>query len=738
MRPQLSSIACALTALFVLAGLSGCSAEARKARQLEKAEGFYRAGDFEKARLEFLNVLRVDENNKLALERIATMWSEQGAPIRALQYLIKLKEVAPDNRASRLKLADALQSIGRIGDARLEATAILQKWSDAAEALFLLADTSRNQAEVEATAKALAAFSDKTNPRYLAGSANIELLKGDVPAARRHIQRALAVDAKSPEAHGTLAKVLLREGDPAKAGEALKTAAENAGPRSTSSLRYADYLLRTKGAKEAQAYLDELLRKAPDYLPTRRMLAALAISEKRLADADKLANEMLARDRASVDARLLQAQILGAKGEAKQALAALEALQTQFPNLGVVNFQLARAHLAERNLDQAVAVLEKGVAADPEHVESDLLLAELLIRRGKAEPAARLLAALLQQYPALVQARGLFVTALRAMGRFDDAARLVGEQLKLAPKNPQLLALLGSIQRQQGKLDDARASYASAISIRPDYLPAVNDLVELEIGEKRFAAAVQQAEELKTRLPASPVGHFLVGRIHAVQAQWPEAEAALQKAIAADAAFGAAYDLLLRVYITSNQLPRAIRQYEEMIAQNPKNERALTLGALVYARMKEYAKARQTYETALALQPNSPVILNNLANLLGEHLNEPDRALELATKAHSLEPDSAAIADTLGWIHFRRKDYAAAVPLLQEAADKLPNNPEVRYHLAMALLANGDKPAALQAFRAATGSTLDYADKADAREQLARLEKDPAATARPGTGEKTK
>jgi tetratricopeptide (TPR) repeat protein len=727
--PPLRPALLPLVAAVLVAALAGCSAEARRARQLEKAEGFYRAGDFEKARLEFLNVLRADENNKLAMERLAAMWIDQGAPLRALPFLLKLKTVAPDDRASRLRLMNALHSIGRIRDSRLEATAALQKWADAAEAVFLLADTSRNQAELEATTKALAAFSDKTNPQYLAAAATIELLKGDVPAARRHLQRALAVDAKAPDVHGVLAKVLLREGDAAKAGEALKAAADHAGPKSTASLRYADFLLRSKGAKDAQDYLQDLQRKAPDYLPPRRMLASLAIAEKRFEDADKLANEMLARDRASVEARLLQAQILGLKGEGKQALAALEAVQKQFPSIGVVNFQLARAHLAERNVDQAIAVLEKGVAMDPEHVESDLLLAELLLRRGKAEPAARLLAGLLQQYPALLQARGLFVSALRSLGRFDDAARLVAEQLKLSPQNPQLLALLGGIQRQQNKLDDARASYASAVALRPDYLPAVNDLVDLELAEKRYAEAAKRADELKSRLPASPVGPYLTGRIHAAQAQWTEAEAALQKAIAIDPNFGAAYDLLLRVYIIGDQLPRAARQCEELLAQDPKNVRALTMAALVHNRMKEYAKARDAYEKALTLQPKSPVILNNLAALLGDHLNNLDRALDLASQARALEPESAAVADTLGWIQYRRKDFAAAIPLLQEAADKLPTNPEVRYHLAMALLAQGDKPAALRAFRAAVESNLDYADKADARQQLAQLEKDPAATA---------
>ncbi len=725
--PFPSAVAVAAAILAVL--LSGCTAEARKARQLEKAEGFFRAGEFEKARLEYLNVLKADDKNSIAMERLATMWIDQGVPVRALPYLLRLKTVSPDNRGTRFKLAASLLAIGRISEARAEATAVLERWKDAADALFLLADSCRNLAEIEAASRALTTFPEKANARYLAASAVIQLLRGELDAARRGLQRAVITDPKSSDVHATLAKLHLREGDAVKAGEALKAAAEHAGPRSPATGRYAEFLFRTKGAKEAQDYLDGLLRQAPDYLPLRRLLANIALTEKKLDVAESQVKEMLARDRANVEAHLVHAQILLAKGEGKKAVAELEALHKQFPNFGVISLQLARAHLAERNPDQAFAVLEKGVPADPEHFESALALAELLIRRGKSEAAAQLLSGVLQLYPTLPQAQGMFITALRAMGRFDDAAKLVGEQIKQAPKNPQLHVLLGSIQRQQKKPAEAKVSFESALAVRADFMPAISELIELELAERQFDAALRRAEEWKARLPASPAGHYFAGRVQAAQAHWKEAETNLQKALEVDAAFGPAYDLLLQVYVTSNQLPRAIRQLEGTIAQNPKNERALNLAALIYTRMKDYGKARETYEKALALQPDSPPVLNNLAYLLGEHLHELDRALELASRARTLAPDIPAFADTLGWIHYRRKDYAAAVPLLQEAADKLPNHPEVRYHLGMALLAQGDKPAALQALRVAADSPQDSPDRSKAREQLAQLEKDPAAAA---------
>jgi Flp pilus assembly protein TadD len=49
------------------------------------------------------------------------------------------------------------------------------------------------------------------------------------------------------------------------------------------------------------------------------------------------------------------------------------------------------------------------------------------------------------------------------------------------------------------------------------------------------------------------------------------------------------------------------------------------------------------------------------------------------------------VADTLGWVLYRRGLYGAAIEHLKLGAEKLPDNAEVRFHLGMAYLRNGDK-----------------------------------------------
>ena len=113
--------------------------------------------------------------------------------------------------------------------------------------------------------------------------------------------------------------------------------------------------------------------------------------------------------------------------------------------------------------------------------------------------------------------------------------------------------------------------------------------------------------------------------------------------------------------------------------------------------------------------------MNNLAWLYAEKLNELDKAYDLARKARALEPGAAPIAHTLGWILYKRADYAQALDLLRGSAAKLGDSPEVQLHLGMALYMMGQMDAARTALRRAVDASSQFPGKPDALSRLALL-----------------
>ncbi|PTB82568.1 hypothetical protein C9933_01600, partial [Methylophaga nitratireducenticrescens] len=81
------------------------------------------------------------------------------------------------------------------------------------------------------------------------------------------------------------------------------------------------------------------------------------------------------------------------------------------------------------------------------------------------------------------------------------------------------------------------------------------------------------------------------------------------------------------------------------------------------------------------------VALNNLAWLYYE--TGDNRALDTARKAYELVPDSAAVADTYGWILFESGEHQQSLVVLEKAHELDPGSREIAMHLVEAYRAAG-------------------------------------------------
>ena len=138
-------------------------------------------------------------------------------------------------------------------------------------------------------------------------------------------------------------------------------------------------------------------------------------------------------------------------------------------------------------------------------------------------------------------------------------------------------------------------------------------LAELDLAEERFGPALNRLREQLDRTSESAAMRFMIGRVHAVQEDWENAEKELKEAIQLDPNFLYAHSLLANVYVDSNRLPQALASLEAFVTNNSDNLGALISLGQMYLKNGESEKAKKTYEKILTLSPNSIVALNNLA-----------------------------------------------------------------------------------------------------------------------------
>ena len=551
------------------------------------------------------------------------------------------------------------------------------------------------------------------------------------------------------------------QNDLVQAEQAFKTAAELAPVRSAKRLRYATFKTKTGDVAAGKRILGEMIQQAPDYLPASLGLAEIALAEKKYDDCASLLKKILTRDQTHFEALLLSGRLKLVKGELAEAMTNFERMAALYPRAPQVHYHLALAQLGTNEVRKAMGSLAQAVALDPNFAEATLLLAELNIRKGDAAAAIAPLSQLVKQQPQIAQAHLLLANAYLIQKNPDAAVAVYRRMTDLFAKNPQVPLLMGIVLEQQQKLVEARKAFEKALELSPDFLPAMEKLVDVDLSEKKYSTALERIKKEMEKKPGAAELHVLLAKIHVAQAierlnierektrsaaephlllalnsaearpllarlplaqqDLNQAEAALLKAIELNANFGMAYQLLAQIYVASNKHQQALDRLTDLVAKKTNDVGALMQIGMIHNELTNFAAARGAYEKLLAINPRFISALNNLAYLYSEKFGLLDQAYELAERARQLLPYEAHIADTLGWILYKKGKYPRALGLLQESAGKLPAEPEVQLHLGMTHYMLGEEEPARIALQQAVQSNQDFPGKEDGRRRLAML-----------------
>src|SRR6266567_2364159 len=383
---QTSKILFRIVTLILAATLiTACSKEARKGRLLAEADNYFKAGNYDKAKLSYLNVLQLDPANALAFERVGAMWQEEGAPLRAGAFLVRASVLDPSNAQNRIRLARCYVATGRVADAKKEALKVLEQVPDNGDAIIVLTEAVRSREDIEAAGEQLQKFPKKNDVSFYLASANLFFGKGDPAAAGNALRQAFAVDPKSSQAHMAMGDLYLFQKDQKQAGEEFKKAADLAPVRSIERLKYAAFESATGNVEATRTVATEMTKQAPDYLPGWTLLAELSLKDKKYDEALSLLENVFGRDVENMDGRRLQSNVLLSKGDAKKAVEVLERLDQTYPETPLIKYQLAVAYLQNNNMNQATVALDQAVSINPNYDDATLLLGQINVTTGHGD-----------------------------------------------------------------------------------------------------------------------------------------------------------------------------------------------------------------------------------------------------------------------------------------------------------------------------------------------------------------
>lgn len=715
-----------LAALVFLSVSAGCSPAAKKDAYLERANRYYDQHQFEQARLEYINVLKLDPKQPQALHRLGVILYESGQMPMAYAVLRQSQEVDPGNSDVRLKLARIYLAGMQPNLARVEALAVLEKEPGNEHGLLILTETAADLEQMKDAERRLEALRQNGDTAVVhLGLGNLALRRNDLAAAEAELTQARIMDPRSSLVEFALANLRWRQDRIADAEQAFQSALESAPDDWQIRLRWADLHLTQGKLAEARGDVEWITRKYPNHLPAMFSLARIAFLEKKHDECADLLKRLQTADPSHPDPALLRAQLSFVQNKPEEAVAELERLRDRHPQSARFHYELGMAYLRTQAVPKAVTSLERAISADPKFDPAILLLAEVQLRRGEPNAAIRSLTALVERSPNVAQAHALLAEAFRGQQRFDEALAACARWKALAPSTPQPLHFAGLVLRQQQKEAEARVQFEAALQLAPGFLPAIEQLTELDLRENKTAAAVNRAENLVTANPKATAPLLLLAKIHVAQRALDKAETALLKVLELDPGASNASMLLAQVYVASNRRDEALKKLQDSVAKNPANPAALIQIGWIQQDAKEYTKAREAYEKVLALTPKSAVALNNLAYICAEYLGDIEAGFRHAKAARDAAPDDPSVADTLGWIVLKRGDHTWALSLLSEAAAKRPAVPEIQFHLGTAHYTMGQETQAQSILRSAVAAKEDFPSRERAQRLLEILTIDP-------------
>lgn len=378
---------------------------------------------------------------------------------------------------------------------------------------------------------------------------------------------------------------------------------------------------------------------------------------------------LLKRDRRNPDLLLSDAMLAFAAGAHRRALGSVRAVLAQHPeDLRAVALE-SRILLALKRPQDALARFKALLDDEPDNLRLHMEYARALARVSPVD-ARQEFALLAGKHPD--QAELLLALALlaRETGDSDTARAAFDRLLELGHYRNEAHFYLGVMAIDRND-PGAAIRHLGAVTPGNAFLDARRRLVGLLLAEDRLMEALERLRRDRASMPDD-------GPYAALQLELAlmEAEALLEKHYATES---------LAV------LNRLIEDYGPQA-------RLLYTRSLAHERLGDLAALERDLRDLLERNPDNATVLNALGYSLTNLSSRHTEALQLIERAHRLQPDDAAILDSLGWVHFRLGNLRRARDYLQQAYAHLPDA-EIGAHLGELLWLHGDRQQALQIWR---------------------------------------
>ena len=753
-NPLLVLIALALSSV----GWVGCSQNPTQRRDsyFQSGKNYFQEKKYTDAAIEFQNAVKIDPHFTQGYYYLGLTQKERGDLQSAFQAFSKEIEVDPKQVPGALELGNLYLMGNQPAQARQIAGDILTREPRNFSALLIVAQSylgQKNYVQALKEFEKLAAMRPKDAPIYLS-IAIAQLGNSDTKGAESSFRKAIELEPASSEGYRDLANLYQKMGRPEPAVQTLQQGLKATGNAPDLYFALADLYCRWGRVPDAQATLASLERGekpsaglhsqigdfwvahdqvqpalsqyqaayalAPSVL-LKKKIVNVYITMNNAGEAERWNQEILKANPKDPEGILFARAIPPLRGDNSAAVEQLRKGLEKQPDSVFGHYYLGTALMATRKDDAAKSEFYDCLKADPTFSYAFLRLAELSLRTKDAPAATQYAREVMQLSPTMLDGYLLAADAATLSGdtaRARNALLLAGQ---LAPASPAVRvrqAILDGLAKNYAK---AEQEYQSALAQTNDPTPILAGLAQIYMEQKQMGKAIQEINSYARGPKANSELFVLLAKLHILQNDLAAASGDCQHALRLNGKNAGAYFLLGRIAELQGNDSAAIDNYAHAAQLYPSDSLPYLLAGDLSQKLKRWPDAQNYYQRALRQSPGLARAQAGLARAMLELGEDSNVALGLAQQARASAPSDPVVTDALGWVYFRKGMPQLAIPLLQQAVAKMPNDAGFRFHLGMAYSAAGKKTEARRTLLDARQLGLNDAEARQAEQTLATL-----------------
>jgi Flp pilus assembly protein TadD len=671
--------------------LTACGgAQERKIKHLEKGQSYLVAGNFEKARVEFQNVLQIAPTDPEARFEMGVVDEKLSKIREAAGFYQGTIDVNPDHLKARTHLARLYVMSGAPDRAMQVIKPALDKHPDDAELLTIRAAAHVQQKDItDAQVDAERAVQlDPKNPDALATLAGVYSANREVDKAQKLIEDGIARIPDTTDLRLILAQLYVVQNRLDEAERLLLKLVQMRPTESAHRIRLAQFYARQNKTDAAELALRDAVKAMPQERELKLNLVQLIATRRNPEAAEKELKAMIAADPKDLEMKFALARFY--QGNRQPALAesiyrdviASEKLDPF--GLGARN-RLAGLRVQQNDFAGAEKLIGEVLAKSPRDDDALTLRGEIALAKKDPKAAIADLRAVLRDQPNALPVLRTLASAHLANGEPAIAEETMRLAQEANPKDPNTRLELALLLTQLGKSEQAKTLLADLVKEQPGNARALDALFRVGDTTNDLATAKSAAEAIVATQPKSALGYLYEGMVAEQEKQADDALRLYAKAVDLAPEAREPIEAQIRLLVAQKRIPEALKRLDDVSALTPKLPLAPNLKGELLASLGRGAEAKEAYELALSRAPKWWLPYRGLANLQFT-AKDPDGALALLRKGQAAVDQPEFLGLEIASYFDRAGKIDAAIREYEEILHRNPQTDFAANNLAMLLV----------------------------------------------------